>query len=31
MAMVESVHVCLGHWVVDDLYARLNKSGRYGK
>ena len=29
MAMVESVHVCLGHWVVDDLYARLNRSGRY--
>ena len=31
MAMVESVHVCVGHWVVDDLYARLNRSGRHQK
>lgn len=29
MAMVESLHVCLCHWVVDDLYARINKVGRY--
>jgi len=29
MAMVESLHVCLCHWVVDDLYARINKAGRY--
>ena len=29
MGMVESVHVCLFHWVVDDLYARTQKTGRY--
>jgi D-sedoheptulose 7-phosphate isomerase len=29
MAMVESVHVCIGHWVVDDLAARVNRLGRY--
>ena len=30
MAMVESIHVCIGHWVVDDLAARVNGLGRYG-
>ena len=29
MAMVESVHVCLFHWVVDDVYARTQETGRY--
>jgi len=29
MAMVESLHLCLGHWVVDDLNARINHTGRY--
>ena len=29
MAMVESIHMCVGHWVVDDLYARINRTGRY--
>lgn len=29
MGMVESVHVCLFHWVVDDLYARTQKTGRH--
>ncbi|MCY3970541.1 MAG: SIS domain-containing protein [Acidobacteria bacterium] len=29
MGMVESVHVCLFHWVVDDLYARTQRTGRY--
>jgi D-sedoheptulose 7-phosphate isomerase len=29
MAMVESIHVCVGHWVVDDLAARVNGLGRY--
>lgn len=29
MAMVESIHLCLGHWVVDDLNARINRAGRY--
>ena len=29
MGMVESVHVCLFHWVVDDVYARTQGTGRY--
>lgn len=29
MGMVESVHLCLGHWLVDDLHARVNRTGRY--
>ncbi len=29
MAMVESVHVSLFHWVVDDVYARIRQTGRY--
>ena len=29
MGMIESVHLCLFHWVVDDLYARINGIGRY--
>jgi D-sedoheptulose 7-phosphate isomerase len=29
MAMVESIHMCLGHWLVDDLDARVNRRGRY--
>lgn len=29
MAMVESIHLCLGHWIVDDLNARINRTGRY--
>jgi len=28
MGMVESIHGCLIHWLVDDLYARTNKEGR---
>jgi len=28
MAMVESIHLCIGHWVVDDLAARVNRVGR---
>jgi D-sedoheptulose 7-phosphate isomerase len=31
MGMVESVHVCLIHWIVDDLHARVNSCGRYAK
>jgi D-sedoheptulose 7-phosphate isomerase len=30
MGMVEAVHACLAHWVVDDLFARVNQTGRYG-
>ncbi len=29
MAMVESIHLCLGHWVVDDLMARVSRTGRH--
>jgi D-sedoheptulose 7-phosphate isomerase len=31
MAMVESIHMCIGHWIVDDLAARIGRSGRYGR
>lgn len=27
--MVEAVHGCLFHWVVDDLHARIYKTGRH--
>ncbi len=29
MAMVESLHLCIGHWVVDDLMARIVGIGRH--
>jgi D-sedoheptulose 7-phosphate isomerase len=29
MAMVESIHSCIGHWIVDDLTARISRVGRY--
>lgn len=31
MAMVESIHLAVCHWVVDDLYARITHRGRYGQ
>lgn len=31
MGMVESVHVCVIHWVVDDLHARVNRVGRMAR
>jgi D-sedoheptulose 7-phosphate isomerase len=30
MAMVESIHLGVAHWIVDDLCARINGFGRYG-
>jgi D-sedoheptulose 7-phosphate isomerase len=30
MGMVESIHLCLFHWVLNDVYARINRVGRYG-
>lgn len=27
MGMVESVHLCIAHWVIDDLHARVNGVG----
>lgn len=29
MGMVESIHLCLHHWVLNDVYARINGEGRY--
>ncbi len=29
MAMVESIHLAVAHWIVDDLYGRINHDGRY--
>jgi len=29
MAMVESIHLAVCHWMVDDLSARINREGRY--
>ena len=31
MGMVESIHAAVAHWVVDDLFARVNKLGRFGQ
>ncbi len=29
MGMVESLHLCVFHWVLNDVYARINREGRY--
>jgi D-sedoheptulose 7-phosphate isomerase len=29
MGMVESVHMCLHHWVLNDVFARIHGEGRY--
>jgi D-sedoheptulose 7-phosphate isomerase len=29
MGMVESIHLCLFHWVLNDVHARINGVGRY--
>ena len=29
MGMVESIHLCVFHWVLNDVYARINQEGRY--
>ena len=31
MGMVESVHMCVIHWIIDDMHARVNSSGRYAQ
>jgi D-sedoheptulose 7-phosphate isomerase len=31
MGMVESIHLCLFHWVLNDVFARINHEGRYGE
>ena len=30
MGMVESIHLLVFHWVLNDVYARINKVGRHG-
>ena len=29
MGMVESIHLCVYHWVLNDVYARINAEGRH--
>ena len=29
MGMVESIHLCLFHWMLNDVFARVNAEGRY--
>ena len=29
MGMVESIHLCLFHWILNDVFARINREGRY--
>jgi D-sedoheptulose 7-phosphate isomerase len=29
MGMVESIHLCLFHWMLNDVFARINLEGRY--
>ena len=31
MGMVESIHLCAFHWVLNDVFARINHEGRYAK
>ncbi len=29
MGVIESIHLLLMHWIVDDVYARIHQQGRY--
>lgn len=31
MGMVESIHLALFHWVLNDVFARINHQGRYAR
>ncbi len=31
MGMVESIHLALFHWVLNDVFARINNHGRYAR
>lgn len=31
MGMVESIHLCVFHWVLNDVFARINHEGRYAQ
>lgn len=30
MGIAQSIHLCVFHWVLNDVYARINGEGRYG-
>lgn len=29
MGMVEGIHLCVSHWVLNDVYARIHREGRH--
>jgi hypothetical protein len=29
--MVESIHLALHHWVLNDVFARIHRQGRYAR
>jgi len=31
MGMVESIHLCVFHWVLNEVFARINRGGRYAQ
>jgi len=31
MGMIESIHLCLHHWVLNDVHGRIYRLGRHGK
>jgi D-sedoheptulose 7-phosphate isomerase len=31
IGMVESIHLCLFHWVLNDVFARINREGRHAR
>ena len=31
MGMVESIHLCVFHWVLNDVFARINGEGRFAE
>jgi len=31
MGMAQSLHLCLFHWVLDDVHARIHRTGRYSE
>ena len=31
MGMSEGIHLCLYHWVLNDVFARINQTGRYAR
>lgn len=31
MGMVESIHLCVFHWILNDVHARINRTGRHAQ